>query len=205
MDEFFKWLSSNPEVAYIFVGAFVLFVAVVTFMSLTAFAQGREVSLWQFKIGARPITPPQPNDDNIKIPKPSSHPIEPNLQSIIDEPPQSSLQSASQLDTFVLSPAEVFETYSSTPLLQQQDLISHYAGVKLRFEGELSSAEKITKDRIRIMIFNATAHGGVVFEIDPTKHKGIGLLKTGHKMSVVGTITNFNDRVIYLKSVDLNF
>lgn len=54
MDEFFKWLSSNPVATNILLITFGLLVASIISIYVIAFFQGREISFWPPKIGARP-------------------------------------------------------------------------------------------------------------------------------------------------------
>jgi len=54
MDEFLKWLSTNPIIATALVVSFSLFLASATLVYLVAFFQGREISFWPPKIGERP-------------------------------------------------------------------------------------------------------------------------------------------------------
>lgn len=53
MDEFFKWLSSNPIATTALIVAFGVLVTSVTLIYLVAFFQGREISFWPPKIGTR--------------------------------------------------------------------------------------------------------------------------------------------------------
>jgi len=53
MSEFLKWLAGNPVVA----GALVVFLGVLVLMFVVAFIQGREISFWPPRIGARPDKP----------------------------------------------------------------------------------------------------------------------------------------------------
>jgi len=54
VDAFFNWLSSNPAATTTLVVAFGLIVVAVVAIYLVAFFQGREISIWPPKIGARP-------------------------------------------------------------------------------------------------------------------------------------------------------
>lgn len=54
MNEFLKWLSTNPTVATSVVVSFSIFLTSATLIYLVAFLQGREISFWPPRIGERP-------------------------------------------------------------------------------------------------------------------------------------------------------
>ena len=62
MNEFLKWLSTNPTVATAVVVSFSFFLASATLVYLVAFLQGREISFWPPKIGERPPKPIKDDD-----------------------------------------------------------------------------------------------------------------------------------------------
>ncbi len=54
MDEFLQWLANNPIVTYSVIAALGLLVLIIIILYLTAFIQGRGISFWPPKIGAKP-------------------------------------------------------------------------------------------------------------------------------------------------------
>ena len=71
MDEFFKWLSANPVAGTVLIVSFAAIVTSITFIYVVAFIQGREISLWPPKIGAKPTRSPSKDPEGLK---PSSLP-----------------------------------------------------------------------------------------------------------------------------------
>lgn len=73
MNEFLKWLSSNPILASALVSAITFLLITVALMVTIAFFQGREVTFWPPKIGPRPVRdekdPITPLQDNPFIQK----------------------------------------------------------------------------------------------------------------------------------------
>lgn len=59
MEEFFRWLSSNPVATTSFIVAFGVLVTSTVLIYLLGFFQGREISLWPPKIGAKPGKKPK--------------------------------------------------------------------------------------------------------------------------------------------------
>jgi serine/threonine-protein kinase len=54
VDKLFEWLANNPLATHALIAAFGLLVVSVTVIYLVAFLQGREISFWPPKIGAKP-------------------------------------------------------------------------------------------------------------------------------------------------------
>lgn len=69
VSEFFKWLTGNPFVT----GSLVVFLGVVVALYVVAFLQGRSISFWPPKIGAKPDKPKtdQPGISPDQNPQPS--------------------------------------------------------------------------------------------------------------------------------------
>jgi hypothetical protein len=67
MSEFFIWLSNNPNATSAFIVIFAILVIALILAYGIAFYQGREISIWSLKIGARPdkvSKPPTTNTGN---------------------------------------------------------------------------------------------------------------------------------------------
>lgn len=66
MDEFLKWLASNPSIATTLILAIGILIFATVLMYLVAFLQGREISFWPPKIGAKR----EKEEENIARPNP---------------------------------------------------------------------------------------------------------------------------------------
>ena len=66
MDQFFTWLSQNPTAANTLIISFGILVSTTVLIYTVAFFQGRSISFWFPKIGARPIKNPTPSKKKTK-------------------------------------------------------------------------------------------------------------------------------------------
>lgn len=64
MAEFFKWLSGNSIATNALLVSFVTLAALTGVVYVAAFLQGREISFWPPKIGAKPDKPPTSRDSS---------------------------------------------------------------------------------------------------------------------------------------------
>lgn len=110
--------------------------------------------------------------------------------SAADEPPVRKLTS-------------VLAEFAAVPLLQQSDLLKHYVGLRVRLSGQITSAE-YQKDVVKLMLSSGSDLGlyGASFQLDPTAHRGLGLLKQGTPATVVGDIAHMTPYWATLENVD---
>jgi hypothetical protein len=101
----------------------------------------------------------------------------------------------------------VIEHVEAAPLLQQSAILEHYRSLSVRFTGNLISAAKIWEGRIGVILASADRQRsrGVTFEIDPAKYPGLGLLKSGHEVTVIGTIKNVSSGIVWLGDAEVSF
>jgi hypothetical protein len=102
MADFFQWLSSGSTPAIIFIAIVVVLITAIVLIFLTAFIQGREISLYPPKIGERPATKknttPKPSID-----KSSSSSTKPSIDSIfITEPPSFDEDALKAINIYIL-------------------------------------------------------------------------------------------------------
>jgi hypothetical protein len=90
MEQFFEWLQSNPIAATVAIIAFAVLVASAPLMYIVAFFQGREISFWPPRIGARISTTETKKRLSIKgVPAyrtsqaPSASSVDPKLSDLI--------------------------------------------------------------------------------------------------------------------------
>lgn len=110
------------------------------------------------------------------------------LQDIIDAP----LPPKKEPDILAtsLSPGKIIKEVESAPLLQQPDICKQYEGIKVSWKGKLSSADKIDKENISLMITvtEGKVYTLIFFNVNPKQYPGIGLLREGHEILVKGRI-----------------
>jgi hypothetical protein len=101
----------------------------------------------------------------------------------------------------------VVEAISDAPLLQQAGMLEHYVGLRTRFTGTLISASKTPEERISVALgaVGQRKVDGVVFEINPAGYPGLGLLRSGHEVTVVGRLKNVSSRVVWLEDAEVSF
>lgn len=97
----------------------------------------------------------------------------------------------------------VLAEFAAVPLLQQADLVKHYVGLRVRLSGQITSAEH-QGDAVKLMLSSGSDLGlyGAIFQLDPTAHRGVGLLKQGTPATVVGDIAYMTPYWATLENVD---
>ncbi len=104
-----------------------------------------------------------------------------------------------------VSPKQVVEAIEQAPLLQQPDVEKHYRGVSVEWEGQLIGAWMNDTSSVRLLL--ASGEGGdrpsIGFEVDPSAYAGLGLLKKGDLIRVVGKIDSIDHPIIHLAEARL--
>ncbi len=171
----FNWLLNNKE--WMFSG-----IGVASITALVWIAR----ALWNRKRHPVPSLPPGAT-----------------IQTVMDSPvvmPRAELP-----DKATLVPEEIIKAIDDAPLLQQPDVEKHYRGLRIEWTGKLVSAEKFSENEVGLLLSSKKGHHDayIVFEINPGNYPGLGLLRSGASLQVVGTIRGVVTDVIYLKDVHL--
>jgi hypothetical protein len=108
-----------------------------------------------------------------------------------------------------LSPSEIFRTIREAPLLQQDEITKHYIGLKVTWEGKLSSASTKENDIVRMYMYSL--YDPIVFEVNKNDYPGLGLLKKDTIITIEGIIDKIEGyftikdaRIISVTSHDAN-
>jgi len=118
-----------------------------------------------------------------------------SLQQIIEGPPAKPPEIRKEVKGVSLSALAIMTTIEETPLLQRPDVAKNYIGLRVSWDGKLSSANKISDNNIRLIIRISEGYKdvGVTFEINPNRYPGLGLLKYKHSVRVSGVISRVSD------------
>ena len=92
-----------------------------------------------------------------------------------------------------LSPNEIYKDIKSVPLLQQQELIKHYIGIKVIWDGKLFDINRIDDNVVRIGL--DCNEKIIFFKVNEKDYSGLGLLKTETLMKVEGIIEEIRDYI----------
>jgi hypothetical protein len=109
----------------------------------------------------------------------------------------------SPINSDKLSPSKIMETIDQAPLLQQSEIVKHYIGLKVTWQGYLIGIVNIGNNNCRISIKDKDFGTYIGFEINSIKHPGLGLLKYGDILKVEGKIKNIDTLWIYLSDVKI--
>ncbi|HEV7426341.1 MAG TPA: hypothetical protein VGQ46_08230 [Thermoanaerobaculia bacterium] len=101
----------------------------------------------------------------------------------------------------------VIERLEEAPLLQRADVLRHLLGLPFRFTGELTRAERTEQGKISMILgqIDAVSIAAVTFEVDPTEYPGLGLLRSGHEVTVAGTISNVFQSLVFVENAAVTF
>ena len=110
----------------------------------------------------------------------------PPSHAIIETKPAPYSPPADIIPLASLSPSEILNTINEAPLLQQSDVTKHYIGLKIKWEGKLSGAMEVQDDIVRMHI--SSSMETIFFYVNKNDYPGLGLLKSGTKLTVEGTI-----------------
>lgn len=113
------------------------------------------------------------------------------------------LNSENIMDAENLTPEKIKEALQSVPLLQRENIADQYKGIQVQWEGAVYSAEKIKSGNIKIEIKWQNSVFGIFFELNPMQYKGIGLLKRGDHLCIVGCIDTVNESYISLVNAEI--
>lgn len=113
------------------------------------------------------------------------------------------LNSKNIINTENLTPEKIKEALQSVPLLQRENIADQYKGIQVQWEGDVYSAEKIKSGNIKIEIKWQNSVFGIFFELNPMQYKGIGLLKRGDHLCIVGYIDTVNESYISLVNAEI--
>lgn len=120
---------------------------------------------------------------------------EESLAEIIEESPVKTSEIKRDIELDSLTADAIMTKINEAPFLQQPDIIKHYIGLRVTWDGVLVNARKIGSDLIRLLIHvgEKGKHIESIFvEIIPSQHPGIGLLKYGHSIRVSGVISEIS-------------
>ena len=162
----FRWIWSNKDWLFSGVGlALILLIARFVF---------------------RRIKKAKPEEDLVKGP---------SLQQIIEGPPAKPPEIKKESTSSSLSALAIIASINATPLLQRPDVARNYIGLRVTWDGQLSSAKKISDDKIRLIIRISEGFKDVraVCEINPNEYPGLALLKYEHLVRVSGVISRIED------------
>jgi len=94
------------------------------------------------------------------------------------------------------------------PLLQQADIIKHYTGLSVIWDGKLVNAEKKSDKLVRLHILIAGekhSYVSVMVEIMRSQYPTLGLLKEDHLIRVSGIISNIQRNYFVLKDARIEY
>ena len=107
------------------------------------------------------------------------------------------------INTENLVPERIKEALQSVPLLERENIAYQYKGIQVQWEGDVYSAERTHSGNIKIEIKWPNSVVGIFFEIDPMQYKGVGLLKRGDHLCIVGYIDTVNESYISLVKAEI--
>jgi hypothetical protein len=178
MDNILELLIKNKE--WLFSG-----IGIVLIVGLFSFFR-KLVNLQKRK--SAPFSGPQ----NLKVITGS-----PSTPTIIETKPPPNSPPTNIIPLESLSPEEIYNAINKAPLLQQEDVTKHYIGLKVKWEGVLSSAYKEKDDIVRILI-KSEEYNLISFNVNKNDYPGLGLLKKGTLITVEGIIDQIS-AYFYLK------
>ena len=121
-------------------------------------------------------------------------------------------QSAEPLDQKAgssLSAAEIRAAIDRAPFLQRLDVIKHYIGLRVSWDGKLTSAWKLNEKTTRVMILveEKNRYLSAMGDVEISKYPGLALLKEEHPIHMSGTISNISEYSGYfsLKDVKIKY
>jgi len=128
-------------------------------------------------------------------------PIQPISETPIPAPPQQELPKPPSKS---LSPQQINEALDNIPFLQKPEIAKHYIGIKVSWEGYLSTIGKSQKGgNIRIFLAYPEWTRLIVFEVNLNDYSGLGLLNKGDPIKVEGVIDSVGDSSIELKDATI--
>jgi len=83
--------------------------------------------------------------------------------------------------------------------LQQVEVSKHYIGLKVKYEGIISSAREKKDDIVQMFMFSLNEC--IVFNVNKKDYPGLGLLKKGAVLKIEGIIEKIDGNVFELKDV----
>jgi len=128
-------------------------------------------------------------------------PSEPKtVDAMLDISPPPIQFSANVISPETLTCKSIMDSIENAPLLQQPDVAKHYIGLKISWEGYLVGASRTERGLVRLTIQpkDITVGSIILFDVDPSRYPGIGLLKQGDTIRVEGTIAAIHDVFIEL-------
>jgi len=106
-----------------------------------------------------------------------------SLTEILEGPPVKT----PEIKSSPLTPNAIMTAIKEAPLLQQPDVLKHYTGLQVTWDGYLVDAYKMKDNLVQLMI--RVGEKNVFVEIIPSHYPGLGLLKDHHPIRVSGTIS----------------
>jgi hypothetical protein len=101
----------------------------------------------------------------------------------------------------------VIKRLEEAPFLQRADVIKHLHGLPFRFTGELTKADRTEQGKISMIVSETESVSlrAVCFEVDPATNLGLGLLNSGHEVTVVGTISHVFLSMVFVENAIVTF
>jgi hypothetical protein len=126
-----------------------------------------------------------------------------SLSAAIQAPPPAPASLLENHGVVSLSSKEVIASIRQAPLLQQPDVAKHYRDVSVAWRGELRGATKVAEDLVRVYVACARSNVVVFFELKPSEHPGLALLRDGAPLAFEGQIEDANAEWISLRNVQV--
>jgi len=121
---------------------------------------------------------------------------EQSFAAVIEGPPVKAPEIIKDTKIGSLSPDAIMTSIHEAPLLQRPDVVKHYIGVPVTWEGVLTNARKKDPNLIHLLIRVGKGNYSVFADIIPSQYSGLGLLKYGHPIRVSGTISEISIYII---------
>ena len=127
------------------------------------------------------------------------------------EPERSDIQIKQERDFSIslITAEQIMASIADLPILQQKEMARQYIGLKVKWQGTLTSIsddyDNKAARRIQLMASEANPFLIIGFSLDPKNYPGIGLLKRGHEMTVEGIIKKVDRFWIELENAVMKY
>lgn len=204
----FKWVWKNKE--WLFSGAGIIVVALVIqglnnnkwlplgiFLIVVSIAFTLVISFKKRKSS--------PEKVEISA-KPSQLAVPPKQDKEPKELEKETIETPGSKGIVSLSPRDILAAIDATPPLQRADKKKYYVGLRVSWDGYLSSANKKDQNIIGLWIgMNEKLPRDFVYaEVDITQYVELGVMNKNHPIHIEGTITNI-DQWIHLDDAKLKY
>jgi hypothetical protein len=113
----------------------------------------------------------------------------------------------SKTDKFIdsLTPDGINEALKKAPIVQRNEIIKHYIGIPVKWEGELMDVHETNNNNFYILLCPIKSKTYIKFNININNYPGFALLKEGHLIKVEGKIENIENLWIELNDVRITY